>query len=65
MKTHTCNMHTLKKHTYEVLLRCLVFVHAVFFYLLLWVFAWRYYSKHLAQDIKPLLEKLNSEAGRE
>ena len=40
-------------------------VHAIFFYLLLWVFAWRYYSKHLAQDIKPLLEKLNSEAGRE
>ena len=34
-------------------------VHAIFFYLLLWVFAWRYYSKHLAQDIKPLLEKLN------
>ena len=31
-------------------------VHAIFFYLLLWVFAWRYYSKHLAEDIKPLLK---------
>ena len=39
-------------------------VHAIFFYLLLWLFAWRYYSKHLAHDIKPLLKSLNSEKGK-